>query len=107
MREGKEPHGARQNVRANDVAIQGFAAESGPMPEGTMIVKENFNADKVLQGYTVMYKKLGYNPAAGDYFWASLGPDMKVKAEGKLAGCISCHTQASGAKDYIILSPRK
>ena len=107
MREGKEPHGALQNVRANGLAIKGFAFENDPMPDGTMIVKENFNADSVLQGFTVLYKKAGYNPAAGDYFWASLGPDMKVKAEGKLAGCISFHTQAAGVKDYIILSPRK
>ena len=107
MREGKQPHGARQNVRANDAAMKGFAEASGPMPDGTMIVKENFNADSVLQGFTVMYKKAGYNPEAGDYFWVSLGPDMKVKAEGKLSSCISCHTQAAGTKDYIILSPRK
>ncbi len=107
MREGRMPHGALQNVRANDIAMKGFAAKSGPMPDGTMIVKENFNADSVLQGFTVMYKKTGYNPAAGDYLWVSLGPDLQVKAEGKIAACIDCHSSAAGVKDFIILSPRK
>ena len=107
MRTGKQPHGALQNVYANDVAMKGFAAKSSPMPNGTLIVKENFTADSIPQGMTIMYKKAGYNPEAGDFFWLKVDANMKVQAEGKVAGCISCHTAAAGAKDYLRLSPMK
>lgn len=107
FREGQEPHGQLQNVHANAIAMKGFEAKANPMPEGTMIVKETYTRDKKLQTINVMYKKTGFNPEAGDYFWARFSPDWKVMAEGKIAGCIRCHTPAKDTKDFIILSPIK
>ncbi len=108
MREGKEPHGTLQNVFANGIASEAFANNTSPMPNGTMVVKESYNTDNSLKNITIMYKKTGYNPEAGDYFWARIGADMQVQAEGKLGGCISCHSPAGNSKkDYILLSPVK
>ncbi len=104
FRNGKEPHGALQNVYANPAAMAGFSAKSVPMPDGTLIVKENFTLDRKLQSVILLYKKAGYNPEAGDYFWMTLDADMKIQKEGRLAGCITCHTQAK-YKDYLVLSP--
>ena len=39
------------------------------MPDGAIIVKENYTAKGELQANTVMYKKSGYNPEHNDWFW--------------------------------------
>jgi hypothetical protein len=62
------------------------------MPAGAMIVKENYGPDKkTLMAVTPMYKVKGYNPDAGDWFWAKYGPDGADMASGKVQGCIDCH----------------
>jgi hypothetical protein len=57
-------------------------------------------SDKKLVAITVMYKVKGYNPEAGDWFWAKYGPDGKIAAEGKVNSCIECHG-AKKANDFI------
>ncbi|PKN08127.1 MAG: hypothetical protein CVU73_09745, partial [Deltaproteobacteria bacterium HGW-Deltaproteobacteria-8] len=61
---------------------------------------------KMLGAVTVMYKKKGFNPEAGDYMWLKYGPDMKIMAQGKADMCIQCHGSAK-ANDYIFLAPLK
>jgi hypothetical protein len=66
--------------------------EKKPMPDGAIIVKENYGENKEkLMAVTPMYKKKGYNPDAGDWFWAKYGPKGKVMTAGKVEGCINCH----------------
>jgi hypothetical protein len=94
MYPGTSPHGAFLKLYANDIAIE--AAKAGqPMPDGAIIVKENYGPDKQeLMAITPMYKMQGYNPDAGDWFWAKYGPDGSVDTAGKVDSCINCHTTA-------------
>jgi len=89
--EGQSPHGAYLKLYINDTARKALK-EKKAMPEGAIIVKENYGKDKEkLMAVTPMYKKKGYNPDAGDWFWAKYGPDGKVMKAGKVKGCINCH----------------
>ncbi|MHC1752767.1 cytochrome P460 family protein [Humidesulfovibrio sp.] len=106
MRQGSEPHGALQNVYVNKLAMKAFTEKAGALPDGAIIVKENYMTDGKLGAVTVMSKKKGYNPEAGDYLWLKYGADMKIQAEGKAAMCISCHTNAKG-NDFVMLAPLK
>lgn len=97
---GKSPHGAFLKLYANAPAIE--AAKAGqPMPEGAIIVKENYGKDKkTLMAITPMYKIEGYNPDGGDWYWAKYGADGKVAAAGKPKGCITCHSVQKD-KDWL------
>lgn len=97
---GKSPHGAFLRLYANEPAIQ--AAKAGEeMPNGAILVKENYGKDKKsLMAVTPMYKVKGFNPDAGDWWWAKYGPEGKVMASGKVKGCIECH-RARKAQDWI------
>lgn len=106
FREGKEPHGALQNVYVNDLAYAALMEKSAFLPDGSMIVKENYSPEKVLLGVTAMYKMTGYNPEKGDYFWLQYRPDGKIGASGKVDGCINCH-KVREKSDYRYLGKIK
>lgn len=91
---GTSPHGAFLKLFVNDVALKALN-EGADMPDGAIIVKENYSKDKKLMAITPMYLKKGYNPEAGDWFWAKYGPDGEVMAAGKVEGCINCHRTRS------------
>lgn len=97
--EGTEPHGALLTTFVNDAAFHSIFEKKG-MYDGSIIVKENYTADKKLIALTVMYKIQGYNPDAGDWFWAKYSPDGKTVASGKVKACIDCHGKMKD-KDYI------
>jgi hypothetical protein len=88
---GKEPHGSLLTTFVNDTAFFGIKKKTG-MSDGAIIAKENYSAEKKFSALTVMYKIKGYNPGAGDWFWAKYAPDGKVLASGKVAACIECHS---------------
>jgi hypothetical protein len=106
MRVGKEPHGGLQNVYVNKLALKAIKDKAGALPDGAIIVKEVFSTDKKPTAVNVMYKKKGFNPEAGDYFWLKYGPDMKIAVQGKFDPCIKCHATAK-ANDYVVLAPLK
>jgi hypothetical protein len=91
---GTEPHGALLTTYVNKPALKGIKEQEGKLADGAIIVKENYMPDKMLAAVTVMYKKSGYNPQAGDYFWLKFTPDGKIEAEGKVEMCIGCHRAA-------------
>ena len=114
---GLEPHGMVLRVYANDVAVADVEAGNGSHSEGAIIVKENHMPGDVdvssmeqqtplpdfggnLASITYMVKIPGYNPDAGDWFWAKQQPDGTIDAAGKPEGCIGCHGQVSD-NDYI------
>ncbi len=70
------------------------------MAQSSIIVTENYNADKSLAGITAMYKVAGYNPDAGDWYWVQATPGGKVTTFGKVQPCIDCH-RAQAKNDYI------
>jgi hypothetical protein len=103
---GTEPHGALLTTYVNETALKGITDKGGNLADGAIIVKENYMPDKKLAAVTVMYKKAGYNPEAGDYFWLKYTPDGKIEAEGKAPMCISCHRAAQG-EDFLFTNDKK
>lgn len=104
--EGKSPHGAYIRLFGNAIALKAAREGADVMPDGSIIMKENYDKDKKLVALTPMYKSAGYNPEGGDWYWAKMSPDGKVMADGKLKGCIDCHAKVK-KKDWIFLSPKK
>ena len=100
MYEGQSPHGAFLKLYVNDIAKMAISKGEKVMPQHAIIVKENYNEEKKLVAITPMYKVEGYNPEAGNWFWAKYGPDGKIMAEGKVKGCIKCHGEVKG-DDYL------
>jgi len=96
---GTEPHGSLLTTYVNDTAYRS-AGEKTAMTDGAIIVKENYTAEKKLAALTVMHKIKGYNPEAGDWFWAKYTPEGKVEASGRVKVCIDCHT-AKKDNDFI------
>ncbi len=103
---GQEPHGALLTTYVNKTAYMAIEGKKGQLPDGAIIVKENYTADKKLAALTVMYKVKGYNPQAGDWFWVKYLPDGKIAVEGKVDACIQCHGMQK-TNDYITTAPLK
>lgn len=102
---GKSPHGAFLKLYANGLALKA-AREGKPMPNGAIIVKENYGKDqKTLMAITPMYKFKGYNPEGGDWFWAKYKPDGTVEKSGTVKGCIDCH-RTQEEKDWLFTTPK-
>ena len=105
MYPGKSPHGAYLKIYANGVALKA-AREGKSMPNGAILVKENYGKDKkTLMAVTPMYKVKGYNPDAGDWFWAKYEPTGKALKSGKVKGCIDCH-RTQEDKDWLFTTPK-
>jgi hypothetical protein len=103
---GQHPHGALLTTYVSGNAETAIKARVGQFPDGSIIVKENYMPDKTLGAVTVMYRVNGYDPDAGDWFWAKYKADGAIEAEGKVAGCIGCHTAAI-QNDWVFTGPVK
>ena len=109
MYEGQNPHGAFLKMYLNRKA----AGSPKNLPNGSIIIKENFTPAKTLAAVTVMYKTTGYNPTAGDWYWVKYNPDGSVATKqtdkgmvrlgGRVGGCIDCHGGADG-DDYAFFN---
>lgn len=88
---GQHPHGAYLTTYVSPGAYQAIRDQSGTIPAGEFIVKENYTKEKQLAAITVMYKKSGFDPASGDWFWLKYTPDGGIQKAGKVGGCIGCH----------------
>ncbi len=94
--QGTEPHGFMLTTYLNSTALAAVKDGSSSMPDGAILVKENYTPEGVLAATTVMYKKAGYNPDHNDWFWSKVLADGTVEKEGQVEGCQTCH---GGAKD--------
>ncbi len=74
-----------------------------PMVNGSIVVTENYDKSGKLGAIFVMYKIKGYNPSAGDWFWAQYSPKGKTVKAGKVQACIDCH-KAKAGNDYLFTS---
>ncbi len=111
---GQHPHGALLTTYVNDAAYDAIVNKKATLPAGSILVKENYMPDKKLGAITIMKKIDGFNPGAGDWFWAKLtgeGKPITVEKDGKtmtlagkVPGCIGCHT-AQAANDFLFTSP--
>ncbi|OHD28342.1 MAG: hypothetical protein A2V99_05535 [Spirochaetes bacterium RBG_16_67_19] len=102
LQPGQSPHGQFHEVYINYLLEEALPAAGRRAPNGSLIVKENFDADRRPTNLTVMAKVEGYDPANGDWFWAAYDPQGKVQAEGRLQSCIDCH-EGMKDNDYIII----
>lgn len=101
------PHSKVVKIFVNDIGLSVANKFPGEMPEGTIIVKDNYMGETVgdpgmLGAVTMMYKVKGYNPEGNDWFWAKIKPDGRVDAAGKPAGCIGCHLGIPGNRDAVL-----
>ena len=108
---GGEPHGMLLTTYMNDVALAALNARTGSMPDGAIVIKENYMPDSTLAAVTVMYKRPGYNAEHNDWFFTKHMPDGTLDAmpngmamEGRLPGCQNCHLGVK-ANDYLFTSP--
>lgn len=97
---GREPHGSLLTTYVTEDAFSAIKDKKGILPHGSIIVKENYNADAVLMGITVMYKVKGYDAEHNDWFWARYSAEDGVFAEGKVNECIDCHAKRKD-NDYL------
>lgn len=101
------PHGNVVRIYVNDIALEAADGFDEELPEGSMIVKENYVGTDPenpgdLDAVTIMYKVEGFNAEASDWFWVKAKPDgSQIDAEGAVDGCIGCHSQG-GNQDYIL-----
>jgi len=103
---GESPHGAFLKVYANRLA----SGSSQNMPYGSIIVKENYGADRqTLMAVTVMYRAKGYDADNGDWYWAKYEPTGRAArmngrpVAGRVATCAECHSGAGG-NDFVFLN---
>jgi CubicO group peptidase (beta-lactamase class C family) len=87
----------------NDVAAASLASFSGEFPDGSILVKEQY-ADaegKTLNGHTVMWKREGYDPEHGDWYWIAFnGAGETTVHNGMAEYCYGCHASAT-ANDWV------
>jgi len=103
MQSGRSPHGPKVRVFVNDIALK---ADKKPLPPGSLEVKEGYNEAGQMTSITVMYKVKGYNPAAGDWFWAKYAPQGQAGPFGKPRGCVGCHA-VKADNDYVLVHTLK
>lgn len=99
-------HGVAMQTWYNDIAYDALMIiDINTMPENSIIVKEGYqDANGTdINTITVMKKINGYNPDAGDWYWASFNPDGSSNASGIVDFCVSCH--AGSQVDYLLIDP--
>ena len=104
--EGGEPHGALFTSYLNTIAFDALEGLEGSIPNGGIIIKENYTPDAVFDLVTIMYKVDGFDPENNDWFWAKIGAAGDVQGEGKLVGCQACHGGAR-ENDFVFTGPLK
>jgi len=107
---GADPHLGPTHFRtyANAAAHDAIVADAYPMPDASIIAKQNFvtsGADTSLDAITVMFKRAGYDVEHGDWFWAKYKPNGQVEVAGRVTMCSGCHQGASmrygTERDYV------
>jgi hypothetical protein len=104
LKPGQAPHGPFHKVYVNNTLISALPVDNDQVPDGSIIVKENYSLSKQLSAITVMAKVNGYDPTHNDWFWAKYSAIGVSQAAGKLNGCINCHIGMK-RNDYIIIQP--
>jgi hypothetical protein len=112
FQQGQSPHGPLQKLYLNRTA----AANDTTLPDESVIVLENYRADKSLKSIAVMVRSTGTDAANKDWFMVLYGPDGSVlESSGRdqsqsdvqsktltstLAAsnqtCVQCHQSAPG-----------
>ncbi|WP_297471437.1 cytochrome P460 family protein [Acidithiobacillus sp.] len=93
------------NAAENDAVRKAGSIEKVKRyPNGALVVKENYDAQKKLTGVTAMLKLNGYDKADRDWVMAAYKPDGQVVAYGKIQACIACHAMVT-QQDFVFAPP--
>ena len=103
---GKVPHGRFVTTYVNPAALRSVE-NGGGMAFGSLIVTENYDADKKLTGLMVRLKIKGYNPPEGDWYWFQYDQGGDAVASGRLDSCINCHRTRTEKEDLTIQPIKK
>jgi hypothetical protein len=81
-------------------------SEQTTFEEGTLIIKEQLDAQGRVDGLTIMFKgPEGLAPTVGDWWFGLVSPEGEVSVGGQPEACTSCHTGAAKT-DYVFGLPR-
>lgn len=88
-------------VWADPVAAAAYTSREGTFPNGSLIVKEEFDDPGCtdLSGWTVMRREADFAPAAGDWRWQEVAADRTVVDDGSIFRCFSCHEDCGEPPD--------
>jgi hypothetical protein len=98
---GGEPHGMLLTTHVNRLAHDALTNHASVLPDGAILVKENYLPDSTYAGATVMHKVTGFDPANGDWYWAKFEPDGSVEDAGRAPMCQQCHS-AGRDRDFVM-----
>ena len=98
--EGGDPHGMLLTTYLNPAPYDALTGKDGVMPEGAVMVKENYTPEGELGATTTMYKKSGCNADHNDWFWLKVLADGTVDKQGQVEGCQTCHGEVAD-NDYV------
>ncbi|MGB1014088.1 MAG: hypothetical protein ACPG4T_08150, partial [Nannocystaceae bacterium] len=85
-----------------------YSSADVTFPAGALIIKKHYSDADEPEGWTVMFKAdAGYNPDAGDWWWARIledgtyGDAEGTPIKGIWPSCIGCHTPAGANADWV------
>lgn len=102
---GAGPHGDFITSYGNDIAQKAISSNAGSMPDGAIIVKDNFTKEKEYRS-TVVMKKVD-----GKWFWGLLKPYGQARQAGygeegeRMDTCGKCHLGAKRDGVYFWKDP--
>jgi hypothetical protein len=118
--EGNEPHGLILEQTETKLTVAGrrdavIVKHNYMRPDDPLSTNDVMNSgwSTNLVAVTVMFRReSGYNPDAGNWFWAKFLPDgsldrapQGMPLAGRVPGCIQCHADAPGG-DQVFLHDR-
>ena len=105
-------HGATVRVWVNDVGAAGYLADAATLPEGTIVIKEEFAAagcddDDDLTSWNVMRKEAaGFDLGLNDWRFQEVESPTRRILHDDATTCRSCHTVAEClARDLMCTLP--
>ena len=93
-----DAHGSYVKLYMNRTA----AGNASKLPDGSVIVLENFDQFKSLDSISVMYRSDSYNKKSKNWYWVEYKPDgslvqqISKNQSGVINSCIECHSGAGG-----------
>jgi len=97
------PHGLLLTDFVNNLARDAWLARRG-YPVGAALAAEGWRKNERAMVWLMEKRPPGYDSEHGDWWYATVEPDGKVRNAGRVATCIDCH--ATAANDYVHGQPR-
>ena len=106
-------HSATIRVWVNDIGAEGYLADVSPLPEGTIVVKEEFvagapcDSDADLVRWSSMRKEpAGFDEAGSDWRFQEVAAPARHITKDSNATCLGCHTaEACIPRDLMCTVP--